>query len=65
MTKYRKVYRDHEDPETGLRWYSDDYVKEPGSVMDLPGLLMRALLYGYLGFWAVWLSAVVIPEIFR
>ena len=57
MTKYRKVYRDHEDAN-GLRWYSDDYIPERRSVTELPGILMRWLMMAYLVFWAFWLVSV-------
>lgn len=55
MTKYRKVYRDHYDPETGLRWFSDDYIPEKRSVMEPPGILMWGLTMAYLVFWTFWL----------
>lgn len=63
MARYRKVYRDHEDPETGLRWYSADYVKEPTDVRDLPGAVMRVILAGYLGAFALWAAFVGVPSI--
>ena len=54
MTKYRKVYRDHFDPETGLRWFSDDYIPERRSVTELPGILLWGCTMAYLVFWAFW-----------
>ena len=54
MTKYRKVYRDHYDPETGLRWFSDDYIPEKSSMTELPEKVLWALTMCYLVFWTFW-----------
>lgn len=65
MTKYKKVYRDHYDPRSGLRWFSADRVpvKRRFPIEVLPKILMAFFGVSYTIFWIYWAVTVAVPTI--
>lgn len=65
MQKYVKVYRDHYDPGTGLRWFSADRVKVKRRfpVEKLPGILLGLFAASYIVFWIYWAITEALPRI--
>lgn len=65
MRKYVKVYRDHYDPLTGLRWFSADRVPVKRRIPweKLPEILMGLFGVTYTVFWIYWAVTVALPAL--
>ena len=65
MMRYRKVFRDHFDPRTGLRWFSADLepVKRRFPVEKLPKIMMGIFAATYTVFWIYWAVTVALPAL--
>ena len=65
MKKYMKVYVDHYDPVSGLRWFSAEQVpvKRRIPVEKLPGIMLGVFAATYTVFWIYWAVTVALPAL--
>ena len=65
MQKYKKIYVDHYDPVSGLRWFSSERVpvKRRFPLNMLPGIIMGLFAATYAVFWIYWAVTVALPAL--
>lgn len=66
--KYMKIYVDHFDPVSGLRWFSAERVpakKRRIDITKLPGIMLGIFAAMYLVMWLYWAWTVALPALIQ